>query len=690
MSYELATGKLKDMRGSHNQNIVKGFCSLINALITEGPQAASRWGHLWREKSLMFRKLEPTTSKRLHIASTVVRSIGWEYSADQRAEKEEIAVQAWMSDPHMVREDLYEGLQEYISQLPRMKVKEPLAPLLSDKSCLTHNTRAGGCAASIAERYEAHLEERTQDWLSMMFEAPPWAAIAAGGEYNITEQTLEGPNQLGAWRSEPSTQGAKVDEYARKLFSQLPAYADIRPLALQELGKLRAISLHPAEEVIEGKRVTAVYLRNLRCFYTIHDILSGQEIAIFNKAAGAKILSADLTAATDHIDHELAQRTARMFNEHIGHPELNSSTDFLFGPKRLADGRVTRRGIHMGLGAGWTILCLLNGFAAWNTGANKESHAICGDDLAGAFTPHQRQIYLKTIEDLGLKINHKKSFYGPRGVFCEKLILPVSPGLWKSEELAHLSEVSGAKCEQDRERNRFEMLKHLEGKKDKFVDRLIRQTQDRLVPGLPPGPTALGLSGKAGANMSLELAKIVAKGLPRLTTSGERSEFMDHVSVSSESAPGSYPMPVMTQALEEIRQRDAYLRGERFRKPQTLAAKVLLQRAIANSKVTGKIKATTLQSLLDCKPFMSLSKKAQKVVLYLVRGRTRDGKICQFPERLSYKIQRILCNKGAVPFAVIEDDYYSADRRAQLKQTLARCAQRYGESNRRGKNPTHT
>lgn len=77
----------------------------------------------------------------------------------------------------------------------------------------------------------------------------------------------------------------------------------------------------------------------------------------------------------------------------------------------------------MGTGPTWIILSLLNSYAAYRTGTRKEAYHVCGDDLIGIFTKTQKDQYIRTMEeDLQMVVNTRKSFYGPRGVFCERIV----------------------------------------------------------------------------------------------------------------------------------------------------------------------------------------------------------------------------------------------------------------------------
>jgi hypothetical protein len=111
----------------------------------------------------------------------------------------------------------------------------------------------------------------------------------------------------------------------------------------------------------------------------------------------------------------------------------------------------TTNAVHMGLGPSWILLCFINGYAAWDARAPKESYAICGDDLIGAWPPFIRHRYDANLSACALVVNQAKSGYGIRGTFCEQLVEPTGVTIeggkktwtWKSRDVGHLSQEAG-------------------------------------------------------------------------------------------------------------------------------------------------------------------------------------------------------------------------------------------------------
>lgn len=76
----------------------------------------------------------------------------------------------------------------------------------------------------------------------------------------------------------------------------------------------------------------------------------------------------------------------------------------------------------MGLGPSWTVMSLLNNFAAIKAGIHPDRFRTCGDDLIALGTDEEFDRYEKYLADLTLQPNKEKSFRGYCGVFCERFV----------------------------------------------------------------------------------------------------------------------------------------------------------------------------------------------------------------------------------------------------------------------------
>jgi len=335
----------------------------------------------------------------------------------------------------------------------------------NDHAVLSHERKQGGCAAAVKALAMEWIEEEYQIARDQFTLHASGTYLEALGVVNtehvvahLQKVTLQQRNLI---KNGPNAQECR-DACKRKLrlLDTLPP--PLKPLAIAELGgKVRVATIHSAEEVYFSRCVTARWLSQLRKVVTTRDILKGKDIRLHSVEAG-EIYSADLTAATDYIPHEVAQHVAACLCDKMQTPrnvrELILKT---LGPHALPDGTHTTCGIHMGLGPTWVILSILNGFAAWNAGARKDSHAICGDDLVALWPERIRAKYASTMKDLGLVLNHSKSFYGTNGVFCERLVMPVTSSVATSQDVGHLSQSSAAHLRAGHSNNRFSVAENL-------------------------------------------------------------------------------------------------------------------------------------------------------------------------------------------------------------------------------------
>lgn len=228
----------------------------------------------------------------------------------------------------------------------------------------------------------------------------------------------------------------------------------IRAVPLAEMGgKVRVASLHPAEEVHLARHLTARWMPVLKHLKCHRDLLRGREITLLpliprDQQSEPELFSADMAASTDPIPHDIARQVWAFMMEKGREPAwVREAGHKILGPKTVQDGtgRATKRGIHMGLGVSWIILSLLNSFAAWNAGATKDSYRICGDDLIGFWPRETFQAYARTLKELGMAINDRKTFSGPRGVFCERLVVIHADGAARSTQRFTLAEATAAK-----------------------------------------------------------------------------------------------------------------------------------------------------------------------------------------------------------------------------------------------------
>jgi len=141
------------------------------------------------------------------------------------------------------------------------------------------------------------------------------------------------------------------------------------------------------------------------------------------------LYSADFAKSTDPIGNGTSAFVLRSMSKHICVPEwvdkaitkVTTPQEMYFSDKSKHT-KMSSCGAFMGLGHGWVVLCILNGWAAWKAGVTPESYRICGDDLIGLWSRESIRRYEQAIVSIGLKLNKAKSFIAKHGVFCERLV----------------------------------------------------------------------------------------------------------------------------------------------------------------------------------------------------------------------------------------------------------------------------
>jgi len=116
----------------------------------------------------------------------------------------------------------------------------------------------------------------------------------------------------------------------------------------------------------------------------------------------------------------------------------------------------------MGLGPSWTIMSVMNSYAAIKAGAAKNSFAVNGDDIVGIWPTDVIDRYELICHEIGIVVNKDKSFRGKRGVFCEQIVEQEGePGQYVSRAQFRLGELSG--------------VKSIDGQKGHYVSDKLRQ-----------------------------------------------------------------------------------------------------------------------------------------------------------------------------------------------------------------------
>jgi len=204
--------------------------------------------------------------------------------------------------------------------------------------------------------------------------------------------------------------------------------------------KRRIVSAPPEEASLAGgalnSKLLAALRREPRCFWFLQgDRKRAVEDAARGHTSGFRVVSTDLTAATDALPHDLVAAVVQGLAEGWkGIPDEVAEVLFsLTGPQVLhyPDGQVvtSRRGVLMGLGPSWPLMSIIHLFwvdySASGLGpeAVRAGHfntAIGGDDLIGFWPPSLLKAYRSTVTRCGGSFSKGKDFEsGSSGNFTE-------------------------------------------------------------------------------------------------------------------------------------------------------------------------------------------------------------------------------------------------------------------------------
>jgi len=458
---------------------------MISRCINEGPRALKEFAHKTRVQALL-RQSNPKAARKWFLASTVTRSIDWPVLKTDIDTKVQEAMDRWMCE-RKVDLSLLDRISFYIrnilplNPLPVKYEAEP--PIANNHACITHSRKEGGTAARLKEIAIKSQQDQI-DMLSPMVNMTTYAqAAGASPPVDSLEYIVKVcQDEIRNIRTGRGCLPGSVD--LRQRYGDMTD-PPLRPLPIREMGgKIRIVTLHPAEEIQVARHMTANWLGQLRKCVTTRSMLRNEQVRLEPQDRHSKVYSADLSSATDYIDHGLAQHVARLLCERMKRPWDMTAAKQLFSPKMLPDGRLTRSGIHMGLGPTWVILSILNGFAAWEAGARRDTYRICGDDLTALWPKAIKVKYESVLERLGLVVNKSKSFFGKRGVFCERIV-EARRGQTVATDVGHLSALTAAKLRAGRSDAALATADALESHLG--LGHIVRRVRQTLVHATGPG-----------------------------------------------------------------------------------------------------------------------------------------------------------------------------------------------------------
>jgi hypothetical protein len=234
---------------------------------------------------------------------------------------------------------------------------------------------------------------------------------------------------------------------------------EILPIVDQQ-GKIRIATCHSASVTWCARAMSQFLFPHLKHLKFSRNALLNEKIVLVNHDSREKfIFSADFSKSTDPISIELARLVFDAVISHLPKPEWwDDAVYAVINPHLIINAMMidetldelpsTTCGALMGLGPGWLVLCLLNAYCAESAGAKHDSYRVCGDDLVGLWTQTTIARYQQNVEELGLKLNERKSFRSrDYGVFCERLVIRRSAHTATAEHEMRLGQASLCKAE---------------------------------------------------------------------------------------------------------------------------------------------------------------------------------------------------------------------------------------------------
>jgi len=257
---------------------ISAFIGFVTSIIREGPKALKSFSHLSRIQALVVNTNDRAARKEF-LASTVGRSVHFQVPQHVLDSSVENAVKRWS----VARGDstLFEDLRRYIEHLPLKPFKEgelPEWPIPNDHACLSHSIKEGGTAMALVEA-ETRIKLERLDFLFTGIQKPTYKETLTGifpadrvedlfNDFDDVADVLEGSGSL--------PDGATItQEYLEKTEPAL------RPLPIREMGgKVRVVTLHPAEEIHVARRLTSLWLNRLTGLVTSRAMLKNEEVVI--------------------------------------------------------------------------------------------------------------------------------------------------------------------------------------------------------------------------------------------------------------------------------------------------------------------------------------------------------------------------------------------------------------------------
>jgi len=546
---ELAYGEVNPGKifAPKNRAIIRQYINwIIDALALGTRVAAKRFSNLARERALLTDNHRHNKMKccgisrdRLFLASSLSRGVNVRAPPGHEVlEEKEAAIRRLSAPRQLPPPEVLQDLKEFIRstfEAKRAPKRYKGLPLPNGKACLELPSNKGGSQIAMtlygqeedvparAQEIMARMEQCKEEFIAQegfwdyytVSNCEDWGTAALWFEYLELEQELANmtvidiqPKAQEPHQSEMKFRFAlPVEDAFRRAVadkSDITKTARVFTLITPE-GKIRVPTMHAAGVTWQARAISTFLLQWLGKIHQTRTALKNKPLKLTTRAKNAFLFSADLSKSTDPISIDLARFVLDELIEVIGFkPEWWDDAISNVIQEFKIEGRPEEItcGALMGLGPSWTILSILNSFAAHRAGAKKGDHQTCGDDLIGLWTKTVIKAYQTNIELLGLENNLQKSYVSKRyGVFCERFIQTNRARTTaEGPEIVRIAEATGMKSTSTRKGRLIvdDLLKICTTNRPSVNHRLIKRACRRTAIALSPCPSTPGLLSQGG------------------------------------------------------------------------------------------------------------------------------------------------------------------------------------------------
>jgi len=554
---ELVYGRINGNYFSpHNRHIIKMYVTWCLKAVCMGTRAAAKqFSNKCRERAILTDnkrhngfEVRAASRRKLFIASCLSRGVAVRTPPTEEVEAEYAAALDRLTEEHPeVDPRLLMDLQAFIKQ--QFGRRQPPAhyrnlPLPNGSACLELPRSHGGSKVAMtlygrtedaneeARKIQAQMDELVDRFKYIhgswdMFEisnAEDWESIAIFSEWSELDSKLATITRFEI--TEPSDNGegelkmsfaAPIETVFRNAVadkSNNAASCRLFTLTTPE-GKIRVPTIHSAGVVWQARAMSAFLLQWLGKTLQTKTALKNKPLDLTSDRRDCFLYSADLSKSTDPISLPLARFVLNELVKAIGvkPPWWDDAMNNVIRRFVVKDEeeRETTCGALMGLGPSWTILSILNAFAAHQAGASPTDHQTCGDDLIGLWTKDVINGYEANIKALGLESNKTKSYISKHyGVFCERFVTTKDRRHATGPDLVRIAEATGMKAG-TRRCDRLLIDDLIVASRDNHNDRVIRRTCLRTAMALSPNYSTPGLlnQGGGGSNRPVDVKTLI-------------------------------------------------------------------------------------------------------------------------------------------------------------------------------------